>query len=207
MVKLPLPPDPSNLHRTSDDLQIVEPDTRLWRVHRTGGEHVVAWNRLRYWGPAPTARFDPHEPPPHQQDRGVSYTSTDIPTALAEVFQATRVIDTGTNVPYLTGWRPTRAVRLLDLAHGWPLRNGAAHTLNSGRKNYCRAWAHNIHTAWPDLDGLWSQSAMTGRPVATLFTYAADTFPPTPDLSMPLAHPGLRQPLAAAASAINYLLN
>lgn len=201
--KLPPPPEPSRLTRGPSDVKRL--GTRvLWRVHRTSGEHVVAWNRLRYWGPAAVARFDPQQPPPAISDRGVSYAALDVPTALAEVFQQTRVINTRRGDPYLTAWRASRPVQLLDLTGRWPIRNGGSFTLNTGRRERCRAWARAIHTAWPELDGLWHTSSMTGEPIVTLFTHAADSFPARPLFSVPLGHPGLRPGLLAATGQIGY---
>jgi hypothetical protein len=68
----------------------------------------------------------------------------------------------------------------------------------------CRAWARAVDTEWPDLDGLWSVSTMTGRPTVTLFTSAADAFPRRPSFSRPLSSPALQGALAAAASEIGY---
>lgn len=204
MVKLPLPPEPAELEVAAEHLPVVPTETVLWRVHRTSGEHVVAWNRLRYWGPASTMRFDPQEPPPDVQQRGVSYAALSSPTAIAEIFQRTRVINTRRGTPYLTAWSPARPVALLDLTGTWPIRAGASHVINTGRRDHCRAWARAIHTARPDLDGLWHHSPMTGGDAVTLFTHAADSFPNRPMLSLPLDHPGLRGHLLAAASQIGY---
>ncbi len=74
-MKLPLPPAPEELEFPTAHLHVITADVVLWRVHRTSGEYVVPGNRLRYWGPASTMRFDPHEPPPRVQDRGVSYAA------------------------------------------------------------------------------------------------------------------------------------
>ncbi len=203
-MKLPLPPDPKELEFESAHMHLVPVATVLWRVHRTSGEHVVPWNQLRYWGPAPTMRFDPHEPPPRAQDRGVSYAALSVPTALAEVFQRTRVINTRRGSPYLTAWSPARKLTLLDLTGTWPIQAGASYAINTGRRDHCRAWARAIHTARPDIDGLWHHSSMTGSHLVTLFTHAADNFPDRPRLSLPLDHPGLRGHLLAAASQIAY---
>lgn len=131
MVKLPLPPPADRLHHQSEQLRSLDTDTVVWRVHRTSGEHVVPWDQLRYWGPAATMRFDPHEPPPHSQDRGVSYAALTVPTALAEVFQQRRVINTERLTPYLTGWSPARSLTLLDLTGTWPIQSGASHVINT----------------------------------------------------------------------------
>lgn len=205
-MKLPLPPKPGQLEFAAAHFRSVPVETVLWRVHRTSGDHVVAWNRLRYWGPASTMRFDPHEPSPHTQDRGVSYTALTVPTALAEVFQHTRVINLRRGSPYLTGWSPARPLSLLDLTGGWPIRNGASYVINTGRRDHCRAWARAIHQARPGVDGLWHHSAMTGSDAITLFTHASDSFPDRPLLSLPLDHPGLRGHVLAAAAQIGYRL-
>jgi hypothetical protein len=151
-------------------------------------------------------RFDPHEPPAHVQDRGVSYAAFDVPTALAEVFQQTRVINTRRGAPYLTAWTMARPLTMLDLTGIWPIQAGASHAINTGRRDHSRAWARAIHTARPDLDGLWHRSSMTGNAIVTLFTHAADSFPDRPLMSVPLDHPGLRRHLLTAANHINYRL-
>lgn len=203
-MKLPLPPEPDELRFPPEHLRSVGADVVLWRVHRTSGEHVVAWNQLRYWGPGATTRFDPQEPPARLQNRGVSYAALTVPTALAEVFQRTRVINARRGSPYLTGWTPARTLSLLDLTGTWPVQVGASHVLNTGRRDHCRAWAAAIYTARPDLDGLWHTSSMTGGHAVTLFTHAADSFPDRPALSLPLDHPGLRALLFNAAEQIGY---
>jgi hypothetical protein len=204
VVKLPLPPEPGELQFPPEHDRLLDTAAVLWRVHRTSGEHVVAWDHLRYWGPAATMRFDPHEPPPHEQGRGVSYAALSVPTALAEVFQRTRVINTRRGTPYLTAWSPARPLTLLDLTGTWPIQAGASHAINTGRRDHCRAWAGAILSARPDLDGLWHQASMTGGDAVTLFTHAADSFPDRPELSLPLSHPGIRGHLLAAAAEIAY---
>jgi len=204
VVKLPLPPPAEQLRYQPEHLHERDADDVLWRVHRTAGAHVVDWNQLRYWGPSASMRFDPHEPPARIQDRGATYTALAVPTALAEVFQQRRVINTRRGTPYLTGWKPPRPLTLLDLTGSWPIYAGAAHVINTGRRDYCRAWARAIHTAWPKLDGLRHLSAMTGGEAVTLFTHAADSFPARPLLSLPLDHPGLRASLLDAAAQIAY---
>jgi len=203
VVKLPLPPVSDALTLEEGDLTAVAVHIVLWRLHRTAGENVVAWNALRFWGPS-HARFDPQQPPPGPSDRGVSYAALDITTCLAEVFQDRRVVDTARGAPYLTAWRPGRTVHLLDLTGTWPIRNGASHLLNTGPHDLCRAWARAIDARWPDLDGLWHVSAMNGQPEITLFTAAADAFPPRPLFSRPLSDPGTRGWITAAAEQIGY---
>lgn len=206
MVKLPLPPPAEQLCYQPEHLHQLSTEAVLWRVHRTSGQHIVPWNQLRYWEPSPTMRFDPHQPPARTQFRGVGYASLTVPTALAEVFQQRRVINTRRSAPYLTAWSPAREMTLLDLTGTWPVQAGASHVINTGRRDYCRAWARAIHIAWPDVDGLWHHSSMSGGDAVTLSTHACDSFPPRPTLSLPLDHPGLRQHPLAAAAQLNYRL-
>lgn len=201
-MKLGTPPD--ILTDQPSDWVLLGPGTVVWRVLRTSGPHLIPWDQLRYWGPS-SARFDPHPPPPRvHSGAGVSYAAADLPTALAEVFGDRRVVNSRRHDPYVVAWRPARNLRLLDLRSTWPVRNGASHAITSGRHDLCRAWARAINARWPDADGLLSASAMTGRDVIVVWTPAADSFPSTPELSLPLAHPGLRSRLVAAAGEIGF---
>ena len=206
MAKLPAPPPAEQLRGLGTDLVAVTRQTDLIRVHDTIGEHVVAWNCLRHFGPVSRCRFDPHDPPPRVQGVGVTYLSLDLPTALAERFQETRVVNRRRHGPQLTVFRPRRSLRLLDLTGSWPLRAGASHCINTGGRETCRTWARTILAAWPDLDGLWHTSSMSAEPVVTLFTAAGDAFPERPLLSDPLTHPGLVPWLGEACLRIGYRL-
>ena len=175
-------------------------------MHDTVGEHVLAWNALRTYGPVARCRFDPHDLPPHEQTAGVCCLALDLPTALAEFFQDTRVVNARRNAPHLTAFQPRRALRLLDLTGEWSVRAGASHVINTGRRDVTRAWARAITAAWPGLDGLWHTSSMTGRSCVTIFNSAADVMPAAPSFSEPLDHPGLRPWVAAACDQIGYAL-
>lgn len=201
-MKLPRQPRVPLTCETSD-LFTLDIRALLWRVHPTTGTYVLPWNKLRCHGPTPS-RFDPQPEPPRLSVRGVSYASTDIATALAEVFQATRAIDTVTAGRHLTGWSPIRPLRLLDLTGDWPLRHGASQVLTSGPKSSCRAWARAIYDAFPDLDGLRSRSSLRDGDVVVLWTPARDSFPPVPAFSRPLSAPGLRERIWTAAARIGY---
>lgn len=208
MAKLPAPPGADALRRlgAADDVVALAPHTVLWRVFDTVAPHSRPWNELRRFGPVASCRFDPHEPPPRLQDEGVLYTALDVPTALAEHYQTTRVIDRWRRAPHLVGFRPTRTLRVLDLTTTWPIRAGASHTINTGRRDVCRDWARTIRAAWPDLDGLWHTSSMTGRHCVTLWNPAADALPTTAAFSEPLAHAALDIWLHEAAAEIGYRL-
>jgi hypothetical protein len=165
------------------------------------------WHQLRHFGPTPT-RFDPHPPPPATHaDFAVLYAAADVDTALAEVFQRGRVIEPAApNGPYLTVWEAVRALRLLDLRDTWPIRQGASHAINTGPHPVCRRWAHAIAVHPQAVDGILYTSSMTGRDATALFLPAADSFPPHPELSLPLTDPGLIGALEAAAERINYAI-
>lgn len=197
--------------RTPPEQLIREPDDSadysdtLWRVHRTQAGHLLPWNTLRTYGPLPSMRWDPHlGPQPISQAAGVLYVATDIATSLAEVYQTTRVIDTGAGAPTLTAWQPQRRLRLLDMSGTWLLRNTASAALLATARSTGRRWARAIYTTWPDLDGLYVPSTMTGRPNVVLWNAAADAIPTMPLFSRPLTHPLVWSIAQAAAAEIGY---
>ncbi|MGV0646390.1 RES family NAD+ phosphorylase [Mycolicibacterium sp. XJ2546] len=177
----------------------------LWRVHRTEGEYVLPWNKLRTYGPLPSMRWDPHPGPhPISAAEGVLYAATDIATSLAEVYQLTRVVDTRAGAPTLTAWQPERVLRLLDLSGTWLLRNSASASLLAAPRSACRRWARAIYTTWPELDGLYVPSTLTGHPNIVLWSNAADSIPTMPSFSRPLTHPLMWSIVQAAAAEIGY---
>ncbi len=123
------------------------------------------------------------------------YTAADTSTAFGEIFQDDRIIDLHEDDRYLTGWQPVRELVLLDLTETWALRNGATADLSSADKGTCRTWARAIHTelsvTGPRIDGLYSTSTITGRPVVTLYRRSTDSLPVAPQLSRGLAHDDL----------------
>ena len=181
---------PAVLVHDPGDILTVRP--LLWRIHRTQGAHVLAWNQLRSYGPIPTMRYDPQPEPAAPSAEGVLTTATSLATALTETFQVTRVVDSRSFGARVTAWTPTRDLRLLDLTGGWALRNGAAFALATAPKSTCRAWVRRIRATWPDLDGLWAPSTMTGGTNVVLWNPARTSFPAAPDFSRPLADPTLR---------------
>lgn len=205
MPKLPCPPPPDRLRNLGTDLHTLPAESVLWRLHNTVGSHVLAWNALRRFGPT-SSRFDPHTPPPHTQARGVTYLAADLATALAERFQEDRTVDRRFGSPHLTAFATTTALDLLNLTGAWPLRVGASHAINTGRRDVSRQWARAIVTAWPDTAGLWHTSSMTARPCVVLYDPGAPAVPERPDFSVPLHHPGLTGRLVAATTEIGYRL-
>lgn len=105
------------------------------------------------------------------------YTASEFPTAVVETFQKTGKIDPHSDHPKGTSWFPSRPLNLLRLTDDWALRNGASASLAHAPQSTCRAWARTIRSTWPDLDGLWTPSTLTGRANITLWSPAVDTFP------------------------------
>lgn len=205
---LPHPPGVAALRDAGiehDEYFDLPTDTVIWRAHRTSGDHVLAWNELRTFGPI--LRFDPHPRPRGDHPRhGVWYGADDVPGALAEMFQGTRVIDRTAGTPYLTGLRFTRPLRLLDVGGfgdgRWPTRVGGNFALGTAAHGIAQHWARTIRATHPDLDGLVYRGRFSGGLCLAVFTPAAGAFPPAPSLSLPLDHPGLVSRLADAARRI-----
>lgn len=194
--KVPRKP-PVALRRDAGDVVVFQ--DVLWRIHRTQGENALAWNALRTYGPLATMRYDPQPQPLGSHAEGVAYAATDFATALAEVFQSTRIVDTVSFAPQVTAWWTVRPLRLLDLTGTWALRNGAAAALNAAPHSTCRAWAGSIRSTWPDLDGLWASSTMTGGHDVVLWNPAVGSFPDAPAFSRRLAHPVIKALVARIA--------
>lgn len=194
---------PGALVRTGGD--IVESSAMIWRVHRVGGPRRDSWRTFRHFGPMPTGRFDPHPYPlgPHP-GYGMCYTAGDVGTCVAEVFAPTRSVQT--DGFHLTGWAPTRPLRLLDLSGDWALRNGASHSLYAAPRRVCRNWSHAIRDTWPDLDGLWVPSTLTGETNVALYEPATDAMPDSPRFSRQLANPAVWNVIDEAARRIGYEL-
>lgn len=209
---LPGPPPAAQLQLVGirdEEYHVVSPDMLWWRVHRTQDDHVLAWNAFREYGPV--LRFDPHPVPVGEHvGWGVWYGAVNPLGALAEAFQAERTIDRFRGLPYLTGLRFTREVRLLDVsvnsAGSWATRAGGTYGLSTGPHSVTQRWARRIVEAFPDLDGVHYNSRFSGQGCVALFAAAADAMPARPVLSLPLTHPGLVSRIAGAAQRLGYLL-
>jgi hypothetical protein len=200
--------------RMHEDVVALPTSTRLVRVFVAAGAHQQRWNTFRHTGPLPHARFDPQPPPANGRpvtspDHGVLYFGLSVRTSIAEVFQASSIVDRSTRRPHLAVFAPTRPLRLLDLCGLWPTRAGASQEISSGPKDITQAWARTIRDAFPDLDGLWYRSSMdSGDPAVCLWDPpAGDSLPLTPEVLVPLDYPGLDLPLARICDSLNYVLN
>lgn len=202
-----------SLLREDEDIVAVHSATRLVRVFVAAGAHHQRWNTFRHTGPLPHARFDPQPPPPGggvvtTPEHGVLYFALSVRTSIAEVYQQTSMVDRSTRRPHLAVCQPSRPLRLLDLTGLWPTRAGASQEISSGAKDVTQAWARAIRTAFPDLDGLWYRSSMdSGAPAVCLWDPPSGTgLPASPDVLLPLEHPGLDLPLARVCEELNYTL-
>ncbi|MCV7286059.1 RES family NAD+ phosphorylase [Mycolicibacterium wolinskyi] len=210
--RLPGPPPLAELRTIGirdPEYRTVSTDELWWRVHRTTGDHVLAWNAFREHGPH--LRFDPHPPPARDHPGvGIWYGASGPTPALAEAFQATRTIDRFRGNPYLTGLRFTRNLQLLDLATdstgAWPTRAGATYALSTGPHATTQRWARRITEAFPHLDGVRYNSRFAGQPCIALFAPSTTAMPTRPAMSLPLTHPGLARRIASAAQRLGYLV-
>lgn len=191
----------------------VHSGTWLVRVFAAAGRHHQRWNTFRTTGPLVHARFDPHPPGAGgtrtaDSGHGVLYFGLSVRTSVAEVYQQSSIVDRTTRRPHLVVFQPRRTLRLLDLTGLWPTRAGASQEISTGPKEVTQAWARAIRSAFPDLDGLWYRSSMdSGEPAVCLWNPpAADALPDTPDILLPLDHPGLDLPLSRVCDELNYTL-
>jgi len=207
---LPDPPTPHTLRSLgiqADETRVVEVAEVWWRVHRTEGAFVLAWNAFRTFGPL--LRFDPHAPPIGEDPaHGVWYGASTPEAAVGEAFQVDRTIDRELDRPYLTGLSFIRPLVILDVAvdseGAWATRAGGTFAISTGPHRVTQRWARNIVEAFPDLDGLRYNSRFAGAPCLALFLPAATAMPTRPRLSLPLTHPGLASRIAGAARRLGY---
>ena len=182
--------------------------TKLWRIYFRDGSYPTTWDRMRYYGPVRSARFDHHLDPPGVQDRGVLYAVAGddaIATCLAEVFQDTRLVDTRRNEPRLAAFALARDVSLLDLDGKWPTVAGASANINSGPRPRCRRWSRTIYDAFPKLMGLYYASSMNGNePAVALYERASKAIPRLPLFNRPLSEATLLLPLENKAAELGY---
>jgi hypothetical protein len=204
------PPPPDELRSLGVDAgetRLIGVEEIWWRVHRTEGAHVLAWNAFRAFGPL--LRFDPHVLPKGEDpEHGVWYGSSTPETALGEAFQVDRTIDRDRDRPYLTGLSFTRPPTVLDLATdsegAWATRVGGTFAISTGMHAVTQRWGRHIVGAFPDLDGLRYNSRFAGGPCMALFLPVASAMPLRPRLSLPLSHPDLATRIAGAAKRLGY---
>lgn len=188
-------------------IHLLPAGTELWRVYFRGSRHPTTWSTFRSYGPVPTARFDHHLPPPREQERGICYAAIAGPICLAEVFQATRVIDRTDNAPWIVSFRLVADLHLLDLTGLWPTLAGGSQEINTGDRGRVQEWSRTIYAAFPDVHGLWYRSKMHGSmPSVALYERARRTLPTAPTFHTALSAPGLFDLLNDVAAQLGYTL-
>jgi RES domain len=191
VAKLPEPPPKATLELISPAVATLQAGTKLWRIYFRDGSYPTTWDRMRYYGPVRSARFDHHLDPPGVQDRGILYAATGddaIATCLAEVFQDTRLVDTRRNEPRLAAFALVEDVTLLDLSGKWPTVAGASANFNSGPRPRCRRWSRAIYDGYPNLMGLYYASSMNANePAVVLYERASKALPRLPHFNRPLS--------------------
>lgn len=202
--KFPEPPGAEKLAAVAPEVKTLPAGTTLWRIYFRGGHHPAFWSSFRSFGPT-GSRFDHHLPPPRTQERAILYAAAEGPTALAEVFQDTRLIDRSARDPWLVGFTLTSPVALLDLTGEWPTRAGASMALSTGPRSRARRWSRSIYEAYTGLAGLYYPSSMhANRPNVALFERAEGVLAHAPVFHRPLLDPALLPVLRRVALAIGY---
>jgi len=208
VAKLPEPPPVAKLRRIPPAVATLPAGTKLWRIYFRGGSYPATWDRMRYYGPVESARFDYHHDPPKSQNRGIIYAATGddaIATCVAEVFQDTRLVDTRRNEPWLAAFALMEDLSLLDLTGKWPTRVSASANINSGPRPKCRRWSRAIYDTYPDLMGLYHASSMNGNePTVALYERASKALPRLPVFNRPLSDAPLLIPIERIAAGLGY---
>jgi len=206
MPKFPEPPPPEELRKTSPEIRLLRAGTLLLRIYFRGGRHPTLWNVFRSFGPA-GGRFDHHVSPARTQDRAILYAATLAQTCIAEVFQASRMIDRVLRKPWLVGFRCTSDLSLLDLTGTFPTRVGASMKISSGPRPRARRWSRAFYEAHPDISGLLYPSSMNAnRPALALYERAQAALPAAPSFHRALDDPALLIPLQHVAHELGYRL-
>lgn len=203
---MPKFPEPPARLTAPPVVQTLSAGHRLWRIYFTGGAYPATWNGFRFFGPT-SSRFDHQTDPPRVQTRGILYAAAHPVTCLAEVFQATRLIDRSSGAPWLVGFDLAHDVELLDLTGVWPTRAGASMAINTGPRPRARRWSRSIYATYTTLTGLSYPSSMHATaPSVALFERARSALPNAPVFNRALADPALAARLGTAAATLGYRL-
>ncbi len=210
----PPSPGPDALKRIVPEIHRLAAGTRLLRVWFQGSPHPSGFAQFRYFGPT-SSRFDHHLPGPGgapvSGPRGILYAVEKSPmaltTALAEVFQDSRLIDLHNEEPTVSIFALERDLPLLDLTAHWATKVGASAALSSGKRATARNWSRDFYAAYySKVDGLRYRSSMSGGSDCALAIYelGATAMPARPLISLPLAHPRVAGSVVEAAERIGY---
>lgn len=211
MAKLPREPRLERLRATEPSIVTIGSDQTLHRIYHRGGPHPTLWNRFRYYGPL--SRFDHHlvddHGDPWLQERGILYAATDIPTAMAEVFQRNqRRVNRTRNRPWLVSFTLADEVRLLNLTDTFCVRVGASMKLISGPFVHAQNWSRGFFDTYPEIHGLYYFSSLTNRPTIALYERAdaLELWPAHTLFHRALADPLMHKALTVIVDEIGYNL-
>lgn len=209
MPKFPEPPSAEELAAIGSEIRAVAAGTTIWRLYFQAGNHPTTWDQFRAWGPT-AARFDHQLPPPSLQARQILYGAVGAKagvTTIAEVFQATRVVERFRRAPAWVAFDVTRELRLLDLTGTWPTRAGASMVIASGLRARARRWSQAIYDAFPDIDGLvYSASMYANKPCVALYERALTAMPARPVFHRQLSDPVVLTLLKNTCAEVGYAL-
>lgn len=207
--KFPRTPDLKVLRQIAPAVTTLGNGTLLHRIYRRGGTFRSSWDTLRDFGPT-DARFDHHRGDatgaPQRQERAIGYYAVDIPTALAEAFQSSRLVDRGRNQPWLASFELQRDVSLLDLTGTFALQAGASMKLVSGPRSWTQNWSRAFYECYPHIEGVYYPSSLTNAAAVAIYerVLSSSPFPAAPSLHRALADPLLVDALREAAARIGY---
>jgi RES domain len=213
-----LPPPDTRLfpELVAGHVKLIDSDRLVGRLHATSGRHPLRWDEFRRYGPT-SARLD-HQPAPRgvHPSRAVMYAAPALDTGdpspllrtcVAEVFRDRGAIELRRGSPYYVLWRPTRPLRVLDVADSdWVTLAGGNGAISTGLRSVARDWSRAIYRHYSGsraVDGiLYSSSHIPPARNIVLFERATRALPRHPELNVPLTHLALRAELEHYASQL-----
>ncbi|NOZ51669.1 MAG: RES domain-containing protein [Gammaproteobacteria bacterium] len=210
MPKFPEPPGVSVLKKIPPTINTYTKGSLMWRLHFTGSLYPTPWHEFRYYGPT-SSRFDHHCPNANgesqTQNRGIMYLTMNGPACVAEVYQATRIIDRHSRSPWLSAFRFATDIQLLDLTGIFTTTLGASSAIHSGPRPRARRWAQELYDAYPRIDGILYCSSMYGNaPAVALFERGERAIPKLPAFHRALNDPAMSALLTETANNLSYQL-
>jgi len=133
---------------------------------------------------------------------GILYAADVPPTAFAEYFQSTGVINRSLNEPWIVQFALASPLMLLDVTGEWGIKAKAGAAIASGKHEQSRKWSRVIYEAYPGIHGICYRSSLNPAWLAfALYERAKPALPPMPLLHAPLSDPRI-EPLVVQAKTI-----